>query len=178
MNIRTRMRLRAQARYEAATAKLTPAKDGSFDMDDVAEKMADALTIDVRAAQLRQAMADLQLLRGDDEDDGPGVPAAQLNLFGEGRLVDYDPFRLVLGPRNRVIVHYLATLEYKEEERTRATLNRVRAAEKEARKAREVQLFAAWSGAQAAAGRNPLHLTWGRCVEEIGILRRRPDAAA
>lgn len=173
MNIQGKMRLRAAARYEAATAKLKPAEDGSYDQDEVAEKMADMVAIDTRAMQLRQAMQDLRLLRGDDDDEC-GEPSAQLNLFGEGRLVDYDPFRLVLGPRNRVIVHYMAPLEYKEEERNRATLNRERAEAKEVRKAREVQIFAAWAGSQVVLGRNPLELIWGNCVRETGILRAGP----
>jgi hypothetical protein len=172
-SIRGRMYARAAARYEAATAKLKPAEDGSYDQDEVAETMADVMAIDIRAMQLRQAMQDLRLLRGDDEDcpGEDGMPTSQLNLFGESRLVDYDPYRLVLGPRNRVIVHHLATLEFKEEERNRATLNRERAAAKEARKAREVQIFAKWSSEQLARGRNPLLLTWGNCVLESGILR-------
>jgi hypothetical protein len=174
------MYARAAARYKVATAKLKPAEDGSFDQDEVAEKMADAVAIDVRTMQLRQAMQDLRLLRGDDDDDcdDDGQTSLQLNLFGEGRLVDYDPFRLVLGPRNRVIVHYLATLEYKEEERNRAKLNRERAEDKEARKAREVYIFARWSSEQLANGRAPLELTWGSCVREAGILRERPGEAA
>lgn len=173
-SIRGRMYARAAARYEAATAKLKPAEDGSYDQDEVAEKMADVMAIDIRAMQMRQAMQDLRLLRGDDDhcdDDEDAVPTSQLNLFGEGRLVDYDPYRLVLGPRNRVIVHHLATLEFKEEERNRATLNRERAQDKEARKAREVVIFAKWSSEQLARGRNPLQLTWGNCVVESGILR-------
>jgi hypothetical protein len=176
MNIRQKMRARAASRYAAATAKLTPAEDRSYDQDEVAEKMADMVRIDVRVMQMRQAMEDLRLLRGDDDDDEGTL--AQLNLFGEGRLVDYDPFRLVLGPHNRVIVHHLATLEYKEEERNRATVNRQRAEDKETRKKREVQIFAKWAGAQAAEGRDPLELTWGRCVVETGILRERPGEAA
>jgi hypothetical protein len=177
--IRGRMYARAAARYQAATAKLKPAEDGSFDQDEVADKMADMVAIDVRVMQVRQAMQDLRLLRGDDDDcNDDGETSLQLNLFGEGRLVDYDPYRLVLGPRNRVIVHHLATLEYKEEERNRATLNRQRAEDKEARKAREVHVFARWSSEQLMNGRNPLELTWGNCVHETGILRERPGEAA
>jgi hypothetical protein len=171
-SIHWKMRARALARYNSATAKLKPADDGSFDQDEVAEKMADAVKVDIRVMQMRQAMQDLRLLRGDDhDDDDDDDPPAQLNLFGEGRLVPYDPDRLVLGPNNRVILHRLAPLAFKAEEHARATLNLERAQEKEARKAREVQILAKWSREQVSLGRAPLELTWGNCVREAGILR-------
>ena len=65
MNIRGKMRARAAARYQVAIAKLKAASDGSYDQDEVAEKMADMVAVDVRVMQLRQAMQDLQILRGD-----------------------------------------------------------------------------------------------------------------
>jgi hypothetical protein len=166
------MRARAQARYDLAIVGLKPAEDNSYDMDEVAEKMADQVAIDTRVMQIRQAKQDLQLLRGDEEDDDDSDHSPlQLNLFGEGRLVDYDPFRLVLGPKNRVVAHHLATLEYKVEERNRATENLRRAHVKEACKAREVEIFAAWSLEQLRLGRKARDLIWGNCVTETGILR-------
>lgn len=172
-SIRSKMQQRAGMRYQAAIGKLKPAADGSYDQDDVAEKMADQVAVDVRAMQWRQAMIDLQLLRQEDDDEGGTL---QLNLFGEGRLSDYDPNRLVLGPNNRIIEHYLAPLEYKQAERDRARENLERAQAKEAIKAREVEVMAAWSLEQLAAGREPRDLTWGNCVAERGILRQRPAA--
>jgi hypothetical protein len=143
-------------------------------MDVVAERIADRIVVDVRAMQMRQATTDLELLRREDADD-PGE--LQLNLFGEGSLVDYDPRRLVLGPNNRIVEHCLAPLDYKRAERDRAKANLDRAEAKHAIKHREVELFAKWSLEQRAAGRPTLDLTWGRCVNELGILRQRPDAA-
>lgn len=168
-----RFYLRALERYTRATAKLKPAEDGSYDVDEVTEAMADDVAIDVRNMQLRQAKLDLQLLRKDDDDDEPS--ASQLNLFGEGRLVDYDPDRLVLGSNNRIVLHHMAPLEYKVAERDRATENLERARDKEARKQREVAIFSRWSSEQMAGGRNYRDLTWGNCVRETGILRG-PDA--
>lgn len=168
-SIRAKMRARAQARYDIAIAELKPAEDSSYDMDAVAEKIADQIPVDARAMQIRGAKQDLELLRG--EDDEPEDAQLRLNLFGEGRLVEYDPLRLVLGPNNRVVAHHLAPLEYKVEERDRATLNRQRAEAKEACKAREVEIFAKWSREQLALGRKPLDLVWGQCVVETGILR-------
>ena len=60
---------RQDARYRAAIAKLTPDERGAYDMDEVAEKMADMVAVDVCVMQMRQAMLDLQMLRGDDDDD-------------------------------------------------------------------------------------------------------------
>lgn len=166
---RHRLYLRAKARYDRATAKLTPAADGSYDVDEVAAQMAAAVSIDVPSMQMRQARQDLQLLRHDDEDDENSP--LQLNLFGEGRLVDYDPMRLVLGGNNRVILHHQAPLEYKVAERDRASENLEHALAKEARKQREVEVFSRWSHEQLALGRLPRELIWGNCVRETGILR-------
>lgn len=169
--VQAKMRARAQARYDIAIRQLEPAEDQSYDMDEVAEKIADQISIDARVMQLRQAKQDLALLRREEDDDESDGPQLRLNLFGEGRLVDYDPFRLVLGPRNRVVTHHLAPLEYKVEERNRAKLNRELAQAKEAIKAREVDIFAAWSSEQIGQGRDPQDLIWGNCVRETGILR-------
>jgi hypothetical protein len=170
MNIRGKMRMRAQARYEVAIEHLVPDEDGAYATEEVAEKMADQVAIDARAMQLRQAKADLEMLRHEDDDE-PGN--LQLNLFGEGRLIAYDPHRLVLGPNDRIIAHHLAPLEYKEAERDRAREHLELAQAKEAIKAREVLVFGRWVREQLASGRNIRTLTWGNCIAETGILRQR-----
>lgn len=106
---------------------------------------------------------------GEDDEEGDGSAALQLELFGES--YSYNPQRLIKDSHGNIIEEDRATLAFVLAELARSSDHMRRATMWNSRKARKAEHFQRWMQQEMAKGRSSLELTWGNCARETGILR-------
>jgi hypothetical protein len=148
--------------YEKAKAATPKNADGSVNETAVIESLAAIIDFDENVARLRIAKTIINdLCKASPE------PYGQLSFPGVGTW-GWEPTRLIRS-EGKLIENAKATLPYKLDDAQRSSDHAADSQASARRKQYESTVFTKWATAEMEKGRRMDELTWGECVEAIGV---------
>lgn len=150
--------------YEKAKTAAKQNADGSVAESEMVLRLMDLINIDVASEKERKAKQIIDALCKSKSDHAEG----QLCFPGFGSW-DWEPLRLVRSEHGNLIENAKATLPFKIADTQRSERHAADAQASSRRKRHEVDVFTAWTVQQMQEGVPSAELTWGRCIEELGV---------
>lgn len=157
-------------RFGLANARRNP--DGTIIESSLVDIVAHAIDFDPDKERLGLA----QRIVSRRKKPGQTAPAGKVTLPGLG-LREYEPDRLVADDDGNLIENSRATVQHKKAEARRSSANADRANERADQDRSEAALIETWAAEQQRAGRDERELTFGACLDELGLVAYAEDAA-